>query len=149
MTGPIHCGANGNSRATFLIYQLAVSRFPTGVLHKEGARRLALAGPFDGLEECMQTHRRPNSWTERSERREVNLASFASRSDGTRIRVRLLNISYEGCQLATEKPLVVGERIKLGLTGLGEILAEVRWTSKYRAGARFALELPLLAEKRR
>jgi hypothetical protein len=78
----------------------------------------------------------------------VNVAGIASRFDGSKVRVRVLNISYEGCQLETEKMMLVGERVKLSLPGLGEILAEVRWTTRGRAGARFVVETPLLAEKR-
>jgi hypothetical protein len=50
--------------------------------------------------------------------------------------------------METEKFLLVGEQIKLSLPGLGEIPAEVRWATRERAGARFVIETPLLAEKR-
>lgn len=78
----------------------------------------------------------------------MNVAGIASRFDGSKVPVRVMNISYEGCQLETEKFLLVGERVKLSLPGLGEIPAEVRWAIKGRAGARFVIETPLLAEKR-
>ena len=95
----------------------------------------------------MEAQLQPEPWPKRRERRDVNISAVASRSDGTKVRVWLINISYEGCQLTTESELAVGERIKLDLAGLGEASAEVRWTSKKRAGARFELERPLLAEK--
>jgi hypothetical protein len=78
----------------------------------------------------------------------VSIAGIARRSDGGQVGVQVLNISYEGCQMETEKFLLVGEQIKLCLPGLGEIPAEVRWATRDRAGARFVIETPLLAEKR-
>ena len=96
----------------------------------------------------MQSRRLFEGGPRKGDRHNVDLTAVACRGDGTKIRVRLLNISYDGCQLATEAPLEVGERIKLDLARLGETTAEVRWASKNRAGARFSLEEPLLAEKR-
>lgn len=96
----------------------------------------------------MRNQRLEREWTARSERRLVNVAGSAIRFDGSKIRVRVLNISYDGCQLETEKVMLVGERVKLSLPGLGEIPADVRWVTRGRAGTRFVTETPLLVEKR-
>ena len=96
----------------------------------------------------LRNQRLEQEWPPRSERRLVNVAGNAIRLDGSKIRVRVLNISYEGCQLETERVMLVGERVKLSLPGLGEIPVEIRWVTKGRAGARFVVETPLLAEKR-
>lgn len=97
----------------------------------------------------MQMQRLFEAERRKGDRQEVDLPAVARRSDGTKIPVRLLNISYDGCQLATKAWLEVGETIALDLARLGETAAEVRWASKNRAGARFTLDEPLLAQKRR
>ena len=97
----------------------------------------------------MQAQRLFEAGRRKGERHEVDLPAVARRSDGTKIPVRVLNISYDGCQLATKEWLEVGETITLDLARLGETAAEVRWASRNRAGARFTLDEPLLAQKRR
>ncbi len=97
----------------------------------------------------MQAQRLFKADRRKGARHEVNLPAVARRRDGTKIPVRLLSISYDGCQLATKGWLEVGETITLDLARLGETAAEVRWASKNRAGARFTLDEPLLAQKRR
>ena len=97
----------------------------------------------------MQAQRLSEAGRRKGERHEVDLPAVACRSDGTKIPVRVLNISYDGCQLATKAWREVGETITLDLARLGETAAEVRWASKNRAGARFTLDQPLLAKKRR
>ena len=97
----------------------------------------------------MQAQRLIGDGRRKNDRHEVDILAVARRSDGTKIPVRMLNISYDGCQLATKGWLEVGETITLDLARLGETVAEVRWASKNRAGVRFSLQAPLIAEKRR
>ena len=78
----------------------------------------------------MQVQRLLQAGRRKGDRHEVHLPAVACRGDGTKIGVRLLNISYDGCQLATDAPLEVGESIKLSLGRLGETTAEVRWPQK-------------------
>lgn len=95
----------------------------------------------------MQRQERLDDWVERNQRHGVSFPAVAYRSDGTNIRVHLRNMSYEGCQMDTQKVLLVGEILTIRLSGLGDVFAEVRWATKDRAGARFEVEEPLLAEK--
>ena len=97
----------------------------------------------------MKLQKRFRHRIKRRERYSVNFPAVATCSDGSTIRVHLWNMSYEGCLMETQKALPVGERIKLNLVDLGEVSAEVRWATKDRAGARFELDKPLLAEKPR
>lgn len=83
---------------------------------------------------------RADGWIKRNDRQDVDLAADVFRCDGSRFPARLLNISYEGCQLRCEMTLQIGERIKVALPGLGEIGAQVRWALPGRAGAWFLLE---------
>lgn len=128
------------------------SRFPTGAFcNPKGLVSTMPAGPFIRLKEMwrVQLQERPHHRIKRSERYSVSLAAVATRTDGSTIRVHLRNMSYEGCQMETQRALLVGERIKLNLSGLGEVSAEVRWATKDQAGVRFELDRPLLAEKPR
>lgn len=88
-------------------------------------------------------------WSKRSVRHDVDLPAVAYRCDGSRIGVSLSNISYDGCRLATEEPLLVGERITLALPSMGEMKAQIRWSSSDgSAGARFVLEEATAEERR-
>jgi len=78
----------------------------------------------------MQAQRLFEAGRRKGDRHGVDLPAVACRSDGTKIPVRVLNISYDGCQLATKAWLYVGETIRLDLARLGETAAEVRWASK-------------------
>ena len=81
------------------------------------------------------------NWIERDQRRGVELAATAIRSDGSSLGVKLRNISYDGCQLEAETLLSIGEKITLALPRMGEIKAQVRWaTADGMAGARFVIE---------
>ena|SRR5688572_27393615 len=97
----------------------------------------------------MQAQRLFEAGRRKGDRHAVDVPAIARRGDGTNMHVHLLNISYDGCQLATKGWLEVGETIILDLARLGETAAEVRWASKNRVGVRFKLQTPLLAEKRR
>ena len=81
------------------------------------------------------------TWVDRQQRRDVNVAALAFRSDGSSLAVKLRNISYDGCLLAAETMLSVDEKIIVALPGMGEVKAQVRWSSAYgTAGARFLVE---------
>lgn len=78
---------------------------------------------------------------QRGSRREVSLRAFALRSDGSSVDVTLVDLSYEGCLLATEANFDVGERLQLLVRRRGIVNAEVRWSEGGKAGVRFADDL--------
>ena len=77
---------------------------------------------------------------ERRERRPVSMRGYAVRADGSNHEILLLDLSYEGCGIATLAELEAGEQIKLSVLRRGGIDAEVRWCSGGKAGLVFALE---------
>ena len=74
----------------------------------------------------------------RTARRLVRLQGLISRSDGTSAEVDLLDLSYDGCGIATPVELEPGEALRLSVTGRGLIDAEVRWCRAGQAGLRFS-----------
>lgn len=74
----------------------------------------------------------------RAERREVKFRAFARRADGTSVNVTLLNLSYEGCLLASEEAFEIGESLRLMVTRRGVVDAHVRWIGGGKLGVRFA-----------
>jgi len=73
----------------------------------------------------------------RRERRPVNLLSFASLPDGRAAEVMVLDLSYEGCGIATPIALAPGQPIKLSVVRRGLIAATVLWYSNGKAGLLF------------
>jgi hypothetical protein len=73
---------------------------------------------------------------ERAERHPVALYGFAlSSTRDCDIRVR--NISYGGCQLVSDDKFKTGEIVELRIVRRGATQAEIRWSAKGCAGARF------------
>jgi hypothetical protein len=91
---------------------------------------------------------RVDGWMKRNDRQPVDLPAVVFRGDGTRLEVRLSNMSFEGCQLECDETLQIGELIKVALPGLGEIGAQVRWALPGRAGACFLLDETRPGERR-
>ena len=79
-------------------------------------------------------------WIDREERRPVKVAATACLPDGGEVLIQLTDISYQGCQVETDRVLPIGSRITLTIPRLGEIAAQVRWSLQGRAGVRFILE---------
>ena len=75
-------------------------------------------------------------WIDRQGRRAVDFSAFLHQSDGSRRSVRITNLSYDGCEI-NGATVDVGDPVKLDLTGLGKVEAEVRWVAGDKAGARF------------
>lgn len=81
------------------------------------------------------------SWVARSKRHGIDLAALMFRKDGTSRPVKLRNISYDGCLLHADGELAIGEKVTLALPRMGEMKAQIRWTSAAgAAGARFVAE---------
>lgn len=75
---------------------------------------------------------------ERDPRRQVELSGFAALANGTTFQVAVLDLSYDGCKIATAVALAPGTRLKVSITGLGGALAaSVRWCRDGRAGLQF------------
>jgi hypothetical protein len=69
------------------------------------------------------------------------MASTVCRDDGSATEVRISDISYDGCQLETDIPFAIGETVTLNLPQMGEVKAQIRWTSlDGRSGARFLID---------
>jgi len=80
--------------------------------------------------------RQQRTFVERAERHPVSMHGFAlSPTRDSDIRVR--NISYTGCQLASDDGFAKGEIVELRIIKRGAMQAEVRWSADGRAGARF------------
>lgn len=74
---------------------------------------------------------------ERQERRRVELAGHLVQPDGTVLDVRILDFSYNGCQLALPRFVITGDEVRLSVPGRGAIAATVRWCTGGHAGLRF------------
>jgi len=75
---------------------------------------------------------------DRPERRLVELTGHALHEDGHGFHMRVVNLSYDGCAVATDEPLEVGQAFKLSVLGRGGIDVEVMWAEDGKAGLRFA-----------
>ena len=80
---------------------------------------------------------KPTVIPERQERRPVRLQAFIVRATHSTSEVELLDLSYEGCGVATTVDLYPGERIKISVMQRGVIDAQVRWCSDGKAGLVF------------
>jgi hypothetical protein len=74
----------------------------------------------------------------RPERRPVVLSGHALRSDGRTFEVSVVNLSYDGCAIASSEPLEPGTALKISVLRLGVVDAEVVWVEEGRAGLVFA-----------
>lgn len=78
----------------------------------------------------------------RDERRMVSLRGFVVTPGGIKTAAQLLDLSYDGCRIETELALESGQSVKLSVSRLGVIEAEVRWAENGTAGLVFAAEQP-------
>lgn len=88
-----------------------------------------------------QSQKRESCVVERKNvRRSVEIAGYIIRSDKAIVDVKVLDLSYEGCSIATQVPLVPGEKVKLSALGRGASAATVRWYKERKAGLLFQSE---------
>ena len=80
---------------------------------------------------------RPVSTWVRRERRPASNTGEAYRCDATTMRVHMTNLSYDGCRLLTERPLDIGETLKLVMPRMQDMTVQVRWVKDNEAGVRF------------
>jgi len=80
---------------------------------------------------------------DRQPRREVELRGFAVLPDGTTFGIAVLNLSYDGCKVASELSLLPGLNLKVSILGLaGALDAVVRWSKDGKAGLKFGGDEP-------
>ena len=75
-------------------------------------------------------------WIDRQARRAVDFFGFVLRPDGSRARAKITNMSYDGCEI-DGVAMDVGDAVKLDLSGLGIVEAEIRWVIGEKGGPRF------------
>ena len=73
----------------------------------------------------------------RRERRALDLAAYATRSDGAHANITVVDLSSDGCGIVSTVNLAAGERIELSVVGRGRAGAVVRWVDGARAGLSF------------
>lgn len=78
--------------------------------------------------------------TRRGERRPIRLRGYATPGTGRGAEVKLLDLSYEGCGIETDIPLLPGQKVQLSVMRRVAIEAEVRWCADGKAGLVFAKE---------
>ena len=82
-----------------------------------------------------------DGWVKRNDRRRVDMASTVCRDDGSTVDVRISDISHDGCQIEAGTAFAIGETVILDLPRLGEVKAQIRWTSlDGKSGARFLID---------
>ena len=78
----------------------------------------------------------------RPQRRPVAFPAHLMIGGGKTLDVRVLDLSYDGCQVAVSKAIFAGEAVQLSVQGRGAIYATVRWFRDGRAGLKFDDEPP-------
>lgn len=83
-----------------------------------------------------------DGWVKRGQRRDVELPAILCREDDSKMAVVVSNISYDGCRIRSAQILQPGDCFTLVLPKLGEIKAQIQWSSPRDAGARFIYDEP-------
>lgn len=74
----------------------------------------------------------------RDDRRAVTLPGFVLLEDGATFSITLLDLTYDGCKIATPVALLPGLKLKLSALSFGALDAHVRWYANGHAGLCFA-----------
>ena len=81
---------------------------------------------------------RIHGWIGRKDRRATGADAVVRRGDGSELRVKLSDISDEGCRLeCTSDCLRIGEWIRIAVSSGNEVKAQVRWALGTSAGVKF------------
>lgn len=80
---------------------------------------------------------RMQGWTGRTDRVPVAIEAKVELNDGSKLPVRVSNMSEEGCRVETDHMLRIGERLRISVPRLGVLDAQVRWALPGAAGTRF------------
>jgi hypothetical protein len=81
--------------------------------------------------------REPIDWSDRQARRTARLQAIGVWADGSSSTVLVSNLSYDGCEMQSNRGFEQGEVVRLALPGRGRIQAQIRWVKDNRAGAKF------------
>ena len=74
---------------------------------------------------------------DRQDRREVSIRGYAARENGETAEVLIVNLSYDGCAIAIPMELLLGEVLKLAVSGRAAMPSLVAWYSAGKAGLVF------------
>jgi len=80
---------------------------------------------------------RGQGWVGRKDRNHVSVDALVLRDDGARVKVKLTNVSNEGCRLECDEMFRIGEHVSIGLPRMGNVRAQVRWALPGSAGTQF------------
>ena len=80
---------------------------------------------------------RGQGWIGRKDRSHVSVDALVLRDDGVRVKVKLTNVSNEGCRLESEEMFRIGEHLSIALPRMGNVRAQVRWALPGSAGTQF------------
>lgn len=83
---------------------------------------------------------RVHGWIGRKDREDVAVEAVVHRDDGSDARVRLTNVSDEGCRIEWEGSFRIGEQLSISTHEGRKVNAQVRWALPGSAGARFVAE---------
>jgi hypothetical protein len=83
---------------------------------------------------------RGDGWVGRKDRHLVEVDAVLHRSDGSKTRARLTDLSDEGCRIEADSNLRIGERLQISMPRMGQVKAQVRWALPGSAGAKFLVE---------
>jgi hypothetical protein len=78
----------------------------------------------------------------------VSRVATVERADGSRARVLVSDMSYEGCRFLAEQAFEQGECVTFTMPQMGSIEAQVRWVSGDCVGLRFLLGQNMLEARR-
>ena len=97
----------------------------------------------------LEVKRDASDWLRRrGARRRVSMVAHLVEEGGEPFRVLVRNLSYEGCEILSERALVPGQSVELEMPRAGRIKAQVRWVSGDRAGLSFLLGNSVHEERR-
>lgn len=89
------------------------------------------------MEDLKSVERAQRDWKKRPSRSRQSLTGVAYRSDGSWVRVHMVDLSYDGCRLLSADPLDVGETVTLVMPKSNHMIAQVRWAKDLEHGLRF------------
>jgi hypothetical protein len=83
---------------------------------------------------------RVQGWANRKDRHPVSIDAIVHRTDGSKTQAKLTNFSDDGCRIEAAEEFRIGERVQIAIPRMGQVKAQVRWSSPGSAGAKFLIE---------
>ena len=80
---------------------------------------------------------RLHGWIGRNDRNDIEVEAVVLRNDGDAVRVKLTNVSDQGCRMESDQTFRIGELVSIALPAMGQVQAQVRWALPGSAGAQF------------